>query len=266
MWYNLDMEALRSIQASYGVSAEQFELQREHPAELPVMYHHWRDLLFMHYPVDPEVLRPMIPPDLTLDTFPDASGKEMAWVGIVAFRMFGIRPKWMPPFPLLSAFPETNVRTYVHRKGEDPGVWFFSLDARPKLACWLARVWYREPYFHARMHWSREGNQVEYRSRRREGLEAWNDIQVELGDRLPPSLPGTLEYFLCERYRLYTAHRGQVLTARVWHEPYKLRAATLKKCELHMVEPLGLEQRPIEHICFCDGVDTEIFRIRRAGR
>ena len=31
--------------------------------------------------------------------------------------------------PMAPAFHEINLRTYVHRGGRDPGVWFFSLDA-----------------------------------------------------------------------------------------------------------------------------------------
>ena len=83
----------------------------------------WLDLMFMHWPVKPEVLRPMIPAALEIDTF-----DSEAWIGVVPFRMTGIRPRYVPSLPWVSAFVELNVRTYVKYKGRR-GVWFMSLDA-----------------------------------------------------------------------------------------------------------------------------------------
>jgi uncharacterized protein YqjF (DUF2071 family) len=83
----------------------------------------WHDLLFMHWPLPPATLRPLIPPALKLDTF-----DGWAWIGIVPFEMRGVRPRLAPSLPGLSRFCELNVRTYVTAGGK-PGVWFFSLDA-----------------------------------------------------------------------------------------------------------------------------------------
>jgi hypothetical protein len=105
----------------------------------------WHDLLFMHWPVPIESLRPHIPPGLTIDTF-----DGQAWIAVVPFRMSDIAPRGLFPLPWLSAFPELNVRTYVIRDGK-PGVWFFSLEAGNSLAVWLARTFFKLPYFHARM-------------------------------------------------------------------------------------------------------------------
>ena len=88
----------------------------------------WHDLLFMHWRVPADVLRPLIPPGLEVDTF-DGS----AWIAVVPFRMSDVAPRFVPAVPGLSAFPELNVRTYVARDGK-PGVWFFSLDAGNRLA------------------------------------------------------------------------------------------------------------------------------------
>jgi len=98
-----------------------------------LMFMRWHDLLFMHWPVPADALRPLIPSRLGLDTF----GKE-AWLGIVPFYMTGVRPRFVPPIPGISAFAELNVRTYV-TADDKPGVWFFSLDAASKLAVRAAR-------------------------------------------------------------------------------------------------------------------------------
>ena len=78
------------------------------------MFHEWRDLLFLHFATEPEPIQALLPPGLTLDTFPDEMGRERAWVGLVPFRMQGVRLRGLPPLPGTHAFPETNVRTYVH--------------------------------------------------------------------------------------------------------------------------------------------------------
>ena len=76
----------------------------------------WHDLLFMHWPVPAAALRPLIPSGLDLGTF----GGE-AWLGVVPFRMTGIRHRLGPALPWVSAFAELNVRTYVTAGGR-PGV------------------------------------------------------------------------------------------------------------------------------------------------
>lgn len=121
----------------------------------------WHDLLFAHWPVHPERLRPFIPPALTLQTF-----DGHAWVAVVPFRMAGTRLRLTPALPLVGAFPELNVRTYVTAGGKD-GVWFFSLDAASPPAVELARLAYHLPYVHAVMRCEPEGEGLRYASRRR---------------------------------------------------------------------------------------------------
>ena len=94
-----------------------------------VMTQTWHDLLFAHWPIDPHEMRPKVPPEFELDLF-----GGMAWIGIVPFYMTNVAPRGIPSLPWVSEFPELNVRTYVHRGGRDPGVWFFSLDATSLLA------------------------------------------------------------------------------------------------------------------------------------
>ena len=110
-----------------------------------IMTQRWNDLLFLHYPVAPEVLRPLVPEVLTLDTY-----KQRAWVTVTPFWINHLRPPGVPSLPWLSHFSEINVRTYVTYDGK-PGVYFFSLDASNLSAVWGARVFYRLPYWQASM-------------------------------------------------------------------------------------------------------------------
>src|SRR5262249_37894972 len=113
----------------------------------PVLLHqNWHHLLFLHWEVPAAELQRMIAPELTIDTF---EGK--AYVGLVPFTMTGVRAVLTPALPWISNFHEVNVRTYVHVRGRDPGVWFFSLDASSSIAVAAAHAVYKLPYFHSQI-------------------------------------------------------------------------------------------------------------------
>ena len=116
------------------------------PHQWSVMRQNWRDLLFIHWPIRPESLRPLIPPPLDLDLF-----QGTAYVGLVPFTMTGVRPIGLPAVRGLSNFHETNVRTYVRVGDRDPGVWFFNLEAANSIAVRIARRLFHLPYQYARM-------------------------------------------------------------------------------------------------------------------
>ena len=88
----------------------------------PRGYQQWRSLLFMHWSIPVEILRPLVPEPLELDLY-----QGSAYVGIVPFVMLRVRP-WCLPARMGFDFLETNVRTYVHLNGR-PGV-FFSRSTR----------------------------------------------------------------------------------------------------------------------------------------
>jgi uncharacterized protein len=198
----------------------------------------WEDLLFAHWPVPPDRLRPLLPPSVPLDVR-DGS----AWVGVTPFRVSAARLRGVPHLPGITAFAELNVRTYTTIEGK-PGIWFMSLDAASAVAVFGARRTYRLPYFKAHMTCREKGGWIEYRSRRvsRDGRPA------ELAGRYRPTgpdappAPGSLEYWLTERYCLYTLdEHGEVLRADIHHPPWPLRTAQAAFERNTMAEPYGLE-------------------------
>ncbi|MGE3911501.1 MAG: YqjF family protein, partial [Chloroflexota bacterium] len=174
------------------------------PSGLVVGRQRWRDLLFLHWPVPVEALRPLIPRELEIDTYEGA-----AYIGLVPFWMTGVRPGWAPERSAFR-FLETNVRTYVHRDGRDPGVYFFSLEAGSAIAVAVARLQFGLPYYWAKMQLRRDGQQLTYRTRRLIGGTARSFARFEPGEYLGPSRPGTLEHFLIERYYLHVQRNGEV--------------------------------------------------------
>jgi len=181
----------------------------------------WHDLLFMHWPVPASTLRPLIPSALELDAF---NGE--CWLGIVPFRMSGVRLRWMPGLPGLSAFPELNVRTYVTFGGK-PGVWFFSLEAANAVAVAAARRWFHLPYFRARMSLRQTGGFVSYQSRRTHPGAPAAEFRGKYRPIAEPFVAkrGTIEYFLTERYCLYAGSENGLFRGEIDHPPWPLQLA-----------------------------------------
>jgi uncharacterized protein YqjF (DUF2071 family) len=199
----------------------------------------WHNLLFAHWEVDAAELRPHIPAKLSIDTF---DGK--AWLGIVPFRMSGVRLRWTPALPWLSAFPELNVRTYVTAQ-DKPGVWFFSLDAANALAVAAARLSFHLPYFRARMTCSEVDGWIQYKSKRTHPGATGASFQA----RYRPSSksfeaePGTLEHFLTERYCLYAAAGDRIYRGEIHHPAWLLQQAEAEFTDNSMAQAAGLAPR-----------------------
>jgi hypothetical protein len=210
------------------------------------MAQRWSDLLFAHWPLAPERLRALVPPQLPLDTHDRA-----AWIGVVPFYLSGLRAGWLPAVPGLRAFPELNVRTYVSLGGK-PGVYFFSLDAGNPAAVAGARLIHLS-YYYAWMAIRRQGDRIGYLSQRVFPVAPaarFRGSYRPTGPAAPPAA-GTLAYWLTERYCLYTVdRRGRVGRLEIHHPPWRLQDAEAEIAVNTMTAPIGLilpEGRPLLH-------------------
>jgi len=228
----------------------------------------WRDLLFIHWPVPPGVIRPLVPPQLELDLF-----EGTAYLGLVPFTMSGVRPVGLPPVRGLSSFHETNLRTYVHVEGRDPGVWFFSLDAANSCAVRFARTVFHLPYHRAQMFLEHDPTGLNGHSPTivYAGVRHWpGPLPASYAIRaiptgvIQPAQPGTLEHFLAEHYILYASRQGCLHQGRVYHTPYPLQTAQVLSLDETLLLAAGFhrpESAPLAH--FAGGVDVEVFALRR---
>jgi hypothetical protein len=180
----------------------------------------WHDLLFAHWRVDVSEVRRAVPAAFDLDLF---DGE--AWLGVVPFRMTNVGLRATPAVPWLSAFPELNVRTYV-RVADRPGVYFFSLDAARWLAVAAARTLLNLPYYTADMTVERRHDVLRYESARRARQPAEFEATYEPTGRGFAASPGSIEYFLTERYCLYHHNRrGFPYRLDIHHLPWSLQVA-----------------------------------------
>lgn len=233
---------------------------RRRPKAQPVMHQTWGKLLFMHWRISENLLRPHVPDSLEIDTYGDS-----AWIAITPFTMWDVRalPPYVPPVPGLSALHELNVRTYVHHNGV-PGVWFFSLDTNSSAAVLAARTVYHLPYYYADIKLKEHGRTIDYRLDRDDDPAAAFKATWKIGDPLPQSQPGSKEFFLTERYILYTEHDDQLYRARIYHEPWPLQKAELTKWGSSMLEASRLTQpqgEPIVH--YAEEIDVDIWYLER---
>ncbi|MBV9999703.1 MAG: DUF2071 domain-containing protein [Verrucomicrobia bacterium] len=236
--------------------------ERQYPAAPMVMRQRWLDLLFLHWRWDPAEVQRTLPPGLTVDTW-DGN----AWIGVVPFAMRGVRPRFCPSVPGVSHLLELNLRTYVLDRAGRPGVWFYSLDASQPLAVWAARAFFALHYYHARMELSVADGECRFVSCRAGTAQPLRyHYRPEPAHSRNPghsheAMPGTLEFFLVERYRLFAFRRGRVLTGRVYHRPYPLTAVETSVWNdgLFALDGFNRPNRPPDHQIYASQVEVSIF-------
>jgi len=210
----------------------------------------WRDLAFLHWPVPPDVVRPLVPASLEIDVF-----DKQAWIGVVPFRMEGVKMRGAPPVPTAHVFPEINVRTYVRAAGR-AGVWFFSLDATSRLAVRGARFLYNLPYFDAEITLKPEAGAIHYESTRvHRGAPGATFVARyhPVGDIYEPE-PGTLDHFLVERYCMFMVDpRSGLGLLDVDHEPWPLQRGAVELSVNTMVDPTGISLPPVAPVVHVAG-------------
>lgn len=235
---------------------DQREALRTPPAGAFVMHQRWENLLFLHWSFEPEVIQATLPKGLHVDVW---DGR--AWVGVVPFEMRGIRLRFLPAVPGVSDFLELNLRTYVHDDEGVPGVWFYSLDCDQALAVWTARSLFHLPYQHARMslHKSADGVLRYHSQRRGDAVQSVFEYQFDGAAR--HAQPGTLEYFLAERYLLYAQTPGGLRRGRVHHTPYPLVDARVGRWDTRLFPLAGLPepQGAPEHVLGSRGVRVRVW-------
>ncbi|MGH9361059.1 MAG: YqjF family protein [Thermoanaerobaculia bacterium] len=235
------------------------------PRRTPLLHQSWHHLLFAHWDLPPEVVRPLVPAGLELDLF---DGR--AWVGLVPFTITGTRATFTPPVPLVSDFHEVNVRTYVHRGGKDPGVWFFSLDAASLLAVAGARAVYRLAYFAAEIRFDvqpGDPSRFHFVSKRHAPPPPPGcDLRWTAGGATRPAAFRSLDFFLVERYLVYGASEdGTLWRGQVHHQAYPLlEEVALEQLEESLLAAGGIarpEAPPLHHAS--PGVDVRIYAPER---
>jgi uncharacterized protein YqjF (DUF2071 family) len=201
----------------------------------PFLAMRWLDLLFAHWPVTPEVLRPLVPPALELDTVDGA-----AWLGVVPFRMSHVRPFGVPLPGGAFAFAETNLRTYATGPDGTRGIWFLSLDGAQLAGATAARLAFGVPYHHARVTSRTDGDWIVHAGRCTHAVPAELRVRYRPVGSVRHAEPGGLEEFLTDRMALFAVHRGRLTATRVEHAAWPLQDAEAEFDRNTMTSPFGI--------------------------
>jgi uncharacterized protein len=214
-----------------------------HRVRLPVNIHHWDDIAFLHWPVEPDIIGRRLPAELTPVTWDGA-----AWVGVTPF-FITVRPPGIPFTPPRWAFPETNVRTYVRDTDGREGLWFLHMEVT---ALWFV-VTMRAvglPYVRRRMSVRIDGNRNVYESTPRSSSEGGHRIVVRPGQPLHPPSGGPFERFLTARWGAYHRQRPLLLYTPVDHPPWPLRHGEAETWEVDgLFRAAGLRAPDAPPVC-----------------
>lgn len=172
-------------------------------------YQEWNDALFLHYKVDEDLLKPLIPSSLAIDTL-----HGEAWVSVVMFKMEHIRPRLLPAVPSISFFNEVNIRTYVIRDNK-AGVYFLDIIADNWLSCALAKAFSGLPYKYQKI----SRSQSSFRS---DNLTCKYEIGMCLQEKDEHDL------WLTERYCLYNqSKKGELYRYDIHHLPWSINELSI---------------------------------------
>ena len=84
-----------------------------------------------------------------------------------------------------------------------------------------------------------------------------------MGSDEPEAEPGTLDFYLVERYCLYAADGDRLYRARIHHRPWPLHGARLRSYRSTMVEAAGLGRSAGEPLVHHGGpVNVEVWPLK----
>jgi uncharacterized protein YqjF (DUF2071 family) len=212
-----------------------------------------RAVLFAHWPVAADQLRPHLPDGLELDRY-DGS----AWASVLAFEVTAARPRALPAglWPT-GTFGEVNLRTYVRHDGE-PGVYFLSLDAGTRVGAAALHSAMGMPCYAAAtsVDIRRSGEGVEsvaFRSRRSQAGQPAATFAADYGPdgAAAPVESGSLGEFCIERRRWFTdasqpspylGRAGPGLrVGEIDRDPWQVAPATAAVTENSLGRPLDID-------------------------
>lgn len=191
----------------------------EYPKRPWKFYQEWNKAFFLHWEVAPELLIPLLPKSVTLDTF-----NGNAWISLVAFDMNHIGMRSLPRLPHISDFHEINIRTYIKCKGK-PSVYFLSMEGSKRSSCAILKAISKFPYEYSKM----KRTDFSYESQ-----NATANNSFKLIYRLKSELvkKDETDVWLTERYAVFQEHKNKLIEYDVHHVEWTLQPILIKELKL----------------------------------
>lgn len=222
----------------------------------------WLDATFLHWPVDPDRVAPLLP----AGTRPDLLDGS-AWVGLISFRMTGLGTGRGRRAPWVGEFLETNVRTYTVDDAGRRGVFFLTLECDRLAAVIGARAllglnyrWSAQSLRRANtgqehlVTWTSRGRPRPWTPQspsRRTGFTVLVDPT--------PVTPSATDLFLTARFGLHHSIRNRTVWMPNTHDAWPLQRGRLLDSRDELVAWCGLPgvtDDPPQSVLYSPGVRT----------
>ena len=225
------------------------------PDQLCLALQSWRDLLFLHWAVPVREVRRLLPAGLVPDLY-----RGVAYVSVAALEVLAARPAFVP-LNVGLRYRQVTVRTYVHSGGENQGLYVLSLDASSRLVSRLVQTVAHVPCFTSSLAMVRRGRDAEVRLQRPGAPQPELDVHYAVARDLGELVPGSLAFFLLERYIAYFESAGLLFRARVHHRPYRVRNVRIRSLAGELVEAAGVlaPAHLPRHAYHAERADVELF-------
>ncbi|WP_420422031.1 YqjF family protein [Simkania sp.] len=215
------------------------------------MIQSWKNLFFLHFSLDPLVVKSLLPDQLALDLY---DGK--AYLGIVGFEMKSIHFHPVPWF-CYPSFYELNLRTYVKLPNGKPAIYFFSLDANSWLSVLLARTLFKLPYCYYDLRY-----EIDNQSGKMQSLKDGQILNAFSFTLSNSPAKDTLAYFLLERYDFITVKKKRHYVGSLTHVPYEAVHLKTYDYKTQLFKRFSIDENQItaeEFACYyCPGFKVKV--------
>ncbi|XMO88068.1 DUF2071 domain-containing protein [Algibacter sp. AS12] len=183
-------------------------------------YQEWNKAVFLHWEVTPELIKPLLPKPLVVDTLYDKT-----WVSLVAFNMNNIGVRSLPKIPHISDFQEINIRIYVVYNGK-PSVYFLSMEGSKKTSCKVLKTLSKFPYRHSKM--SRNASTFTSEN------NIFNDtFYIKYERNEAPIKKDQTDLWLTERYAVFQDYKKHIIEYDVHHVEWPMQNINISSLKLN---------------------------------
>ncbi len=215
----------------------------EYPSRSWKFYQEWNKAVFLHWEVTPELVKPLLPEHIELDTI---NGKS--WVSLVAFDMNNIGVRGLPKIPHISDFQEINIRVYVICNGK-PSVYFLSMEGSKKSSCTILKALSKFPYRYSKM----SRNESVYTSENDTFNDTFN-IEYELKNE--PVKKDETDLWLTERYAVFQDYKNALIEYDVHHVEWPMQKINVKSLGLNYPRFSHLINNQPDKVHYSNGVQV----------
>ena len=215
----------------------------DYPKRSWKFYQEWNNAIFFHWEVESELIKPLLPEGINLDTINDKT-----WVSLVAFDMNHIGIRSIPKMPHISDFHEINIRVYI-TCNEKPSVYFLNMEGSKRTSCSVLKMVSKFPYRYSKMN----RNNFSYKSKNEPNNDSFYteyrlDHNVINKDKT--------DLWLTERYAVFQDYKGKIIEYDVHHIEWPIQSINVKKLELNYPRFNHLINNKPDRIHYSKGVQV----------